>query len=129
MIVLICEKCGKKYKQYPSRKKTSHYCSKACFDEARRHYRICEWCEKKFRVCLWDVTQGNARFCSKKCRGKAERQENIHRCPCGKYFHRKPSQICKSGHVYCSKTCWQLYKKKGTKCIHPRPLFQATRLA
>lgn len=120
MITLICERidCGKKYKTYPSRKKNSHYCSKACFDEARRHYRICEECGKKFRVCLWDVEQGQARYCSKKCRGIADRNAHAKQCPyCHRMFLRKRGD---SQRKFCSVEHYKLWKQSRRK--HDRPI-------
>jgi hypothetical protein len=116
MIILTCQQCEKKYKSYPCRKKHSHFCSKACFNESRRHYRICRFCRRKFRVEMTDVEQGKALFCSKKCRGLASQNGQVFTCPCGKLIYRRPSQAKKHG--YCSRACFLKYatKKRWVNC-------------
>lgn len=113
-MIFTCLKCEKKYENFRSRAKTTRYCSKACFDEARRHYRRCFYCDRIFRVKLTKVDAGKAKFCSRSCYSRYLNHHQIYTCICGQKVSRKPSQA--KGRVFCSRTCFITFKRsKGTQ--------------
>jgi hypothetical protein len=108
-----CHKCGKQYENYKCRKDLSKFCSKACFDESRRHYRRCLECGKIFPVKLTDVERGAGKFCSRLCTARYHNLHKIFTCICGKKVSRKPSQS--KGKVYCSQTCFIISRRCQAK--------------
>jgi len=75
--------------------------------------RICETCGKEFFIWPSKIKKGWGIYCSKECRGKAERGEgspqwNRVKCvcqTCRKEFFVKPSDIKQGRGKYCSNKC------------------------
>lgn len=75
--VLFCEHCGKAFKRIPSATSHHNYCSKSCAAIAnnKRYPKLHP--EAKLKVCikcgqLFRKSTGNRKYCSIKCRRKAE---------------------------------------------------------
>lgn len=104
-----CDNCGVEFMRYESEMKSpNHYCSLACYNEARPiAIYTCEYCGKEYTK---SVNKGKrTRFCSAKCMYagmKAERNPNNTICAyCGKPFHVSPSAFQNGEGKYCSNRC------------------------
>lgn len=64
-----CAQCGAAFQSFPSKQR--RFCSKACFDVARRrfYFYVCETCQKAFSC----KSKGPRRFCSYACAGRTGR--------------------------------------------------------
>lgn len=111
----ICQTCGKEL--LPTNER---YCSKACYNTARKKIRFCEKCGKQIQ------RKGTSRFCSKKCwyewhqrenHGQYERVE-IKCQRCGKVVLKTPSRASKCEVNYCSRECAR--QEHGRKISGPR---------
>jgi hypothetical protein len=83
--IYTCEVCGKIFeaKLTPAQtlRNERRFCSKACFDQARRNRieRKCGFCGKTFEVIPANVASGRGRYCSKECCDKgASEAGNMH---------------------------------------------------
>ena len=110
--VKICQNCNKQYK---SRKKTSKFCSKACFYIGRsKRKRIwikrkCLQCGKIFNGIPSEVKRNRAIFCTKKCYLEWRRKQRLIKCEnCGKIFERHNIK-----RRYCSRKCFDMALNKG----------------
>jgi DNA-directed RNA polymerase subunit RPC12/RpoP len=88
--------------------------------------RICKTCGKEFAISSGKIEKGWGIYCSKDCRGKAERGENSPnyvriKCickNCGKEFLCTPSSIKNKKELYCSTECRTKYKKSINKVMY-----------
>lgn len=81
----------------------------------KRITKICQKCGKEFLVAPW---YGKGIFCSRTCADNAKvinHQANITCDNCGKRFYKKPSQIKKNKHHFCSMECLNTFKKTSYK--------------
>jgi hypothetical protein len=60
-----CKHCGKDFNPHLGRVETNIYCSRQCFFESRRVYKVCERCGDTFYV---RANFQRTRFCSTSCR-------------------------------------------------------------
>jgi len=102
----ICRNCKKEFKTYPSRIKRN-FCSRKCYFQFRKNKTIiqtkkCLICGEKFFIYLSKYQKGM--FCSRKCKGMAQRGKNHfawkggikkHICIiCGKIFYKNNDKFC-----------------------------------
>lgn len=114
MIKLTCEHCGKKYDSYPCFKGKSKFCSRKCYLEAHKYYRICQYCGKKFQVLMFEVNRGKNIYCSVKCQREGMKTGHMHQCPCGKWVYRKKVAE-KFRHYYCCREHYAKYNLPNRK--------------
>jgi len=128
MTSLVCQQCGKSFDVKQCRKDVAKYCSRSCVRKAlsERHGaetanwkggrvpRVCELCGESFTAKQDQVKKGFAKYCSIKCRDKAQVGEAAPRwdggkveviCErCGKPFCVNKSRLQKNCR-YCSSQC------------------------
>lgn len=117
-----CEYCGTGYWVKPSQCDTSKYCSRQCFDDARRKqplFKTCPQCGKVFtRPSRKDLLR--AVYCSRSCAARYRSDNNLpgyQRKPplvktcvqCGVTFTR-PNWKAHRDTVFCSQKCTAKYK-------------------
>ena len=93
---LICFVCGKEY--------TGNRKSKKCQECLHpKIYKVCQQCGKEY---LQTKKNRNSLYCSIRCMADARSTLVTVSCDeCGKEFERKPSQIERSEHIFCSRKC------------------------
>lgn len=93
---LTCSVCGREY--IGNRK------SKKCPDCLHpKIYKICKQCNSKY---LQTKNNKDSNFCSIRCLANSRKTSISIECEqCGKKFERKPSQIYRSEHSFCSRKC------------------------
>lgn len=102
-----CKHCGNDYFVDSYFADTSKFCSRECYRLDKKENaitlkpKVCPTCGKDF------YSQHTPQvFCSKICRGKADRNRKLLECEyCGKEFERIESEVIKNKHHYCSKFC------------------------
>jgi hypothetical protein len=146
-ILVACDICGKIRK---NQKSHYHPLCKSCATKGKRHpnYKggdvkcTCVICKKGFYKKRWQFKNGQGKYCSRACFGKAQskniRGENHpnwkgdrieQKCQeCGKLFKVAPYRI-KKGHVkYCSLSCSakvrRRHRKFPTQHTKPELLFE-----
>lgn len=68
--------------------------------------RICRLCGATFVVFSYIVDRGEGHFCSSDCAQKGQRTRQSCKCEhCGATVTRKPSELKKRAHVFCSTRC------------------------
>lgn len=93
---LICIECGKDY--------VGHRKSKKCQECSHpKIYKTCQQCGNKY---LQTKSNKNSIYCSIRCMSDAKKTIVTITCDqCGREFQRKPSQIERSEHNFCSLKC------------------------
>ena len=86
-----CERCGKEFHAHSGRKESNRWCSKKCFYDTARVYKVCPNCKKDF----YHLKGKPRTFCSRKCWHEAS----------GRTFHAQPTfkgekHITGRGYVY-----------------------------
>lgn len=120
-VKVVCEQCGKGILVFPCKANTKRFCSNKCRDVWQSQHwngknnphwkggdveRICQWCEKTFRVPRRVVKKGGGKYCSYKCYGMAQRKQLFKICKnCGKAFWKKRPKY------FCSKKCKVEYQR------------------
>lgn len=93
-----CHQCGANYRIKGHQLHVSKYCSRACQHAARRAYRHCDHCGKRYRC-----RRTRSQFCSTACRGLSQRTEHRLSCAeCGTLFDIKNATRVRR---YCSEVC------------------------
>src|SRR5436190_1281132 len=85
----------------------------------------CQGCQKPFQVPPSCIKKGT-KYCSQACSYRAHRKQVEHTCTnCGKLFTTVASRVTRTGHFFCSATCWatrgpDVYKvtHKETPCAN-----------
>lgn len=73
----------------------------------------CEYCNKTYQKETYDLKRTKRNFCSKKCRGLADRNKIKVECAnCGKTVERVESHLKKTKHSFCNKSCAATFNNK-----------------
>ncbi len=73
----------------------------------------CDNCGKEYQKETFDFKRTKRNFCSKKCRGLADRNKIKIKCSnCGDIVERTPSHLKKTKHSFCNKSCAATYNNK-----------------
>lgn len=117
-----CNYCGKTLERFPSRVKDNkhQFCDKACYDDWQRKERDGSD-TRPCDICGTPVTRPKSQFlsnvaCNQECLGKllsklkiehwGTANQRIAICDqCNKEFTRKPNQLKRYGHNFCSREC------------------------
>ena len=114
VINVICNYCGKKYKQTVSeynrknKENKKHYCSKECYKkelESKYEQKYCKYCNKAMPL---NYQSSVSTFCSKKCaiQYRNEKSTIIGKCKCcGNEIKRIKSQVKDINNMFCSREC------------------------
>ena len=94
-VIKICAHCGAEFRR-PAWQAVIKFCGAAC---RRAHFaapeRVCETCGKAYAGSAlngWRESRTAKRFCSRACKGVAQRRRVLWRCrDCGREEMRKPS--------------------------------------
>ena len=117
MIKTECRNCGKNIEVIPSEKKEYNYCSRDCFNKARRKglvkckkkkgkYVECENCGKKIYRKPYRLKNNKSHHCSYECLYESQKDNFTKKCKnCGKEYKTHRSQVKHRGSSYCSKKC------------------------
>lgn len=120
-IECTCSNCGKHFLKKPSELTKKNYCSRECYFSTlsgkgnpnwkgiEQITRNCELCGKSFNPSIYNVREGNGRFCSKDCAGKSRKKPMIaseRKC--------KSTKIFVTQCVVCSK--WFSSRRKKKTC-------------
>jgi very-short-patch-repair endonuclease len=117
-ITLNCMNCGKEFKVSPYRLKKSRvrFCSREC--RVMKVTIKCLVCGK--RIIGRPSELRNKKFCSHKCKGKANLMGEITNCDiCGKEFYVRKYMKNKSKKNYCSNECKHKAKENKITLICP----------
>lgn len=117
-----CATCGKPVlRSARHTQRSKHvYCSNECFyrNPFRRLSFVCQQCGKTFTVPKGIVNEHKRsgkplpQFCSNVCHNLARLKRVARSCGvCGKEFETIPSEIKKGGGKFCSKDCFDTYRR------------------
>lgn len=107
----------------PSRAGRAKYCSKGCFDDARRRVRVrdeCDWCGNVFEVVPSRFLHGRGKHCSRKCQYESNSsklrtgsRKELKCLNCGNSFEKLQSYLeSKLGAgKYCSRECRDKHRR------------------
>ena len=105
----VCEHCGTAFYVKPAhvKKGEGHFCSKECYNNARRGETcVCEVCGKEFYVERKQFERGNGKYCSYECKWEAQKTGCHETCPvCGQEYYVTPSEASRGSGKYCSISC------------------------
>lgn len=105
-VTLKCLNCGNDFSVFKSVADKSKFCSYKCCNEYKlknstASIKICSICGKEFTTY-----RHSQKYCSKECRGKADRKRVICTCDyCGVKFEKPINAYHSNGRNYCSDDC------------------------
>lgn len=74
---------------------------------------ICEYCNEPYQKETYDFKRTKRNFCSKKCRGLADRNQIKIECAnCGEVVKRDPSHFKKTKNSFCNSSCAATFNNK-----------------
>lgn len=121
-----CVVCKSKFLVPPSRSKTAKYCSLKCSGKGKSSaqvLRVCERCKKEYYVWPSVIKYGGGRFCSRECRNKGSKSENVVEASClfcGEKFKTYTSVIKRNHGKFCSRKCYYKYKTAAMSIMEDR---------
>lgn len=80
----------------------------------------CLYCQKKFEAKSWLVKKGFGKYCSNRCKIKAQFRGKFVKCSyCGKSKYKSPTELkrSKSNLFFCNKSCHCAWKNKYTRSL------------
>ncbi len=74
---------------------------------------VCEYCQETYQKETYDFKRTKRNFCSKKCRGLADRNQVEVECAnCGEMVKRDPSHFKKTKNSFCGSSCSATFNNK-----------------
>lgn len=113
---IACATCGKPFWVRPwEQKKGVKYCTKACYDEARRPGGpwaehsvkcVCGQCGTEFFAFSSEIRKGGGKYCSRDCYMATMPLRVKRSCKtCGRTFWIQPANAAKGNGKFCSQSC------------------------
>lgn len=113
-VLLMCGKCKKPFLNFPYLTRKTNYCSRDCYRNGtdRKQTKICQVCQKEFKIKAYLVERGFGLHCSKKCQFSLfSKQKKAIKCLlCRKEF-KVTRSVSYRDPKFCSKVCTDDYKR------------------